>query len=147
MGCGMGVLRKTALYLKRAGLTINIAKSHFDRRSVRYLGHIIGYGKVRRESEKVKAIIYLHGLRRFMCLCGWYTKFVQNFASLSAPLTDLMKIKRRFSLTPEAIKAFESPDYAKPFAIYCGTSKTGVGAVLVQESEEGDRLPIKFISK
>jgi len=50
---------------------------------------------------------------------------VQNFASLSAPLTDLMTIKRRFSLTPEAIKAFESPDYAKPFAIHCICKQNG----------------------
>jgi len=120
---------------------------------VRYLGHIIGYGEVRRETEKVKAITdfpiprTLHGLRSFMCLCGWYRKFVQNFASLSDPLTDLMTIKRRFSLTPEAIRAFENPDFAKPFPIHCDASKTGVGAMLVQESEEGDRLPIAFISK
>ncbi|KAH8393897.1 hypothetical protein KR215_006108, partial [Drosophila sulfurigaster] len=63
-------------------------------------------------------------------------------------------------LTEEAIRAFEalkkclseapvlgSPDFSKPFAIHCDASKTGVGAVLVQVSEEGDERPIAFISK
>jgi len=73
----------------------------------------------------------LKSLRSFMGLCGWYWKFVANFATLSAPLTDLMTTKRKFVLTKEAIEAFNklkeclskapvlcSPDFAKPFA-YC----------------------------
>jgi len=95
-----------------------------------------------------------------MGLCGWYKKIVPNFAALSAPLTDLMTTKRKFSLTPEAIKAFQelkkclteapvlcNPDFLKPFAIHCDASKSGVGAVSVQVSEEGDGRPIAFVSK
>jgi len=80
---------------------------------VRYLGHIIGDGEIRKDPEKVKAITEfpvpktLRGLRSFMGLCGWYRKFVPNFASLASPLTDLMTTKRKFSLTPEALKALE----------------------------------------
>lgn len=71
-----------------------------------------------------------------------------------------MTTKRRFSLTENAIKAFEelkshltkapvlcSPDFTKSFAIHCDASKTGVGAVLVQTSEERDERPVAFISK
>lgn len=160
------VLREIALHIKRAGLTINIGKSHFCMRRVRYLGHIIGEGGIRTDPEKVSAITQfpipktLRSLRRFMGMCGWYRKFVPNFATLASPLTDLMTTKRRFSLTEAAIKAFEelkscltkapvlrSPDFTKPFAIHCDASKTGVGAVLVQTSEEGDERPVAFISK
>lgn len=160
------VLREIALHIKRAGLTINIGKSHFCMRRVRYLGHIIGDGGIRTDPEKVSAITQfpipksLRSLRRFMGMCGWYRKFVPNFATLASPLTDLMTTKRRFSLTENAIKAFEelkshltkapvlsSPDFAKPFAIHCDASKTGVGAVLVQTSAEGDERPVAFISK
>jgi len=160
------VLRELAVRIKRAGLTINVSKSHFCKRRVRYLGHIIGDGGICTDPEKVTAITdfpipkTLRGLRSFMGLCGWYRKFVPNFAALSAPLTDLMTTKRKFSLTPDAIKAFQelkkclteapvlcNPDFSKPFAIHCDASKSGVGAVLVQVSEEGDERPIAFVSK
>jgi len=113
-----------------------------------YLGHIIGDGGMYNDPEKVTAITNfpkprtLRSLRSFMGLCEWYRKFVPNFASLSAPLSDLMITKWRLSLTDEAIKALEqlkrclseapvlcSPDFSKPFAIHCDASKTGVGAV------------------
>nr|XP_044248841.1 uncharacterized protein LOC123002541 [Drosophila takahashii] len=107
------VLREVALHIRHAGLTINIGKSHFCMLRVRYLGHIIGDGGIRTDPEKVAAITNfplprsLRSLRSFMGLCGWYRKFVPNFAAQSAPLTDLMTTKRKFSLTDEAIKAFE----------------------------------------
>lgn len=160
------VLREIALHIKRAGLTINIAKSHFCMRRVRYLGHIIGEGGIRTDPEKVSAISNfplpktLRSLRRFMGMCGWYRKFVPNFASLASPSSDLMTTKKRFILTEDAVKAFEelkrclcaapvlcSPDFSKPFSIHCDASNTGVGAVLVQVSEEGDERPVAFISK
>jgi hypothetical protein len=50
------VLRVIALHIKRAGLTINIDKSHFCMRRVRYIGHIIGNGGIRTDPEKVSAI-------------------------------------------------------------------------------------------
>jgi len=70
---------------------------------VRYLGHIIGDGGIRTDPEKVTAITNFPLPRTLRSL----RSFVPNFASLSAPLTDLMTTKRRFSLTEEAIKAFE----------------------------------------
>jgi len=68
-------------------------------RRVCYLGHIIGDGGIRTDPEKVAAITdfplpkSLKSLRSFMGLCGWYRKFVANFPTLSAPLTDLMTTK------------------------------------------------------
>lgn len=160
------VLREIALQIKRAGLTINVNKSHFCMQRVRYLGHIIGDGGIRTDPEKIAAIKQfpvpknLKSLRSFMGLCGWYRKFVPNYASLSSALTDAMTTKRKFHLGEEALQAFEilklklsespvlhSPDFTKPFFIHCDASKTGVGGVLVQLSAEGDECPIAFVSK
>jgi len=71
-----------------------------------------------------------------------------------------MTTKRKFSLTPASIKAFQelkkclteapvlsNPDFSKPFSIHCDASKSGTEAVLVQISEEGDERPIAFVSK
>jgi len=50
------VLRQLAVHIKRAGLTINVSKSHFRMRRVRYLGHITGDGGIRTDPEKVAVI-------------------------------------------------------------------------------------------
>jgi len=41
----------------------------------------------------------------------------------------------------------KSADFSKPFFIHCDASKTGVGRVLGQLSDEGDERPIAFVSK
>jgi len=39
-------------HIEKAGLTINIGKSNFWKRSVKYLGHIIGEGEIRTDPTK-----------------------------------------------------------------------------------------------
>ncbi|KAH8415748.1 hypothetical protein KR222_000975 [Zaprionus bogoriensis] len=50
------VLRELAVHIERAGLTINISKSHFCMKRVRYLGHIIGDGGIRTDPEKLNLL-------------------------------------------------------------------------------------------
>lgn len=42
--------------LRSAGLIINVEKSHFARKEVKYLGHIIGHGVVRTDPDKIKKV-------------------------------------------------------------------------------------------
>ena len=48
----LNVLRELALHIKPAGLTLNVAKSHFCMQRVRYLGHNIGDGGIRTDPDK-----------------------------------------------------------------------------------------------
>jgi len=61
---------------------------------------------------------------------------------------------------PKSLKAFRalkdmlcsapvlrSPDFSRPFFVQCDASKSGVGGVLVQKTDEGDEFPIAFVSK
>lgn len=160
------VLKTVSECIRAAGLTINVKKSQFCVQQVRYLGHIIGEGVIRTDPEKVAAIEKfpipktLKSLRSFLGMAGWYRKFIDNFATVSAPLTDLLKAKRRFTMTEDGQQAFtqlkrmlcsapvlRSPDFSKPFYIHCDASKSGVGGVLVQKTPEGDEYPIAFVSK
>lgn len=162
----LDVLKEVANNLRRANLTINVGKSHFCRREVNYLGHIVGNGGIRTDPEKISAIKNfpvpktIKALRSFLGLCGWYRKFIAYFADVTAPLTDLLSKKKQFSFTAEALSAFDnlksklseapilqSPDFSKPFFIHCDACRTGVGGVLVQVSEEGDEMPIAYVSK
>jgi len=50
----------------------------------------------------------LKALRSFLGMVGWYRKFINNFASVAAPLTDLLKQKKKFVMTPEGKEYFEA---------------------------------------
>ncbi|XP_043064101.1 uncharacterized protein LOC122320091 [Drosophila ficusphila] len=148
----MKVLDAVADQIKAAGLTLNVEKRKFCMRSVKYLGHIVGEGIIRTDPEKISAMAdfplpkSLRSLRSFLGMVGWYRKFISNFASVAAPLTDLLKPGKKFQMTPEGEKVFvslkemlcsapvlRSPDFTRPFYVQCDASKSGVGGVLVQK--------------
>ena len=80
-----------------ARLTVNLAKCEFAKATVTYLGKVVGRGEVRTIEEKVKAIqdfpvpTTKKELLRFLGMAGYYREFCPNFASVSVPLTDLLK--------------------------------------------------------
>jgi len=65
-------LREVAFHIERAGLTINIGKSKFCSKRVKYLGFIVGDGGIRMDPENIAAIAEfsvpktLRSLRRFL---------------------------------------------------------------------------------
>lgn len=162
----MKVLTQVADCLRKSGLTINIEKSNFCMEEVKYLGHVLGNGVIRTDPDKISAIVEypvprsIKDVRRFLGMSGWYRKFISNYASITTPLTDLLKNRKKFVWDDNAQKSFEelkcllssapvlhSPDFARPFYIHCDASKTGIGSVLVQVNSEGDEVPVAFMSK
>ena len=100
-------------------------------------------------------------VRSFLGLVDWYRKFIPQFSSRAAALTDLTKKSAPGTVkwTEECAKAFQdlkdalcedtvlqSPDFSKPFILQTDASGVGLGAVLLQE--DGDqRRPVAFISR
>jgi len=154
----MKVLGLVADQIRAAGLTLNVGKNKFCMKSVKHLGHIVGEGVIRTDPEKISPMKdfplpkSLKALRSFLSMVEWYRKFINNFSSVAAPLTDLLKPKKKFVMTPEGKESFEapvlrSPDFSRPFFAQCDSSKSGFSGVLVQKTEEGDEFPIAFVSK
>ena len=83
-------------------------------------------------------------MKQFLCLTGYYRKFVPRFADISRPLTQLTE-EMKFMWTPECQKSFELlksflcgepilkyADTSKPYTLYTDASKYGWAGVLTQ---------------
>ena len=123
---------------------------------VEYCGFILGSQGVRPQPQKLLAVRHwpppksVTEVRSFLGLCGFYQRFVVDYASVAAPLTDLMQKGKEWAWQPQQQHAFEvlkarllhapvlvHPDPKKPFLLHTDASDVGVGATLSQTDAEG----------
>ncbi|KAI4902503.1 hypothetical protein NFI96_000908 [Prochilodus magdalenae] len=159
-------LRHLSIVLKinEAGLTANPSKCHLSCKEVSYLGYILGGGQIRPQVDKVEAVratpqpTTKRRVCSFLGLAGWYCRFIRNFSTIAAPLTNLTKkdMPQRVKWPRDCENAFNelknalcgepvlaSPDF---FLVQTDASGLGLGAVLLQDEGE-DRKPILYISR
>lgn len=151
--------------LAEAGLTINVVKSKFCFKELRYLGYIVGGGILKPDPEKVETILkYSYPktakqVRSFMGATGWYRRFIPDYASIAAPIFNTLKKGKHFVFSEEAKVAFDNlkcaltsspllthPDFAKHFYVQCDASDIGIGAVLFQKDDVDGEHPIAYFS-
>ena len=90
-------LRKLFERVRSAGLTMKPSKCKLGFTSVDYLGHIVGEGEISPNPEKLFNIQQApipqtkKQVRSFLGLVGFYSKFIPNYSTVAAPLTDLTK--------------------------------------------------------
>nr|KYP49879.1 Retrovirus-related Pol polyprotein from transposon 17.6 [Cajanus cajan] len=74
------------------------AKCVFAVPTIQFLGHVLSATGVEPDLEKLSTIAHwptptsLTTLRVFLGLTGFYRHFIRHYASLAAPLTDLLKL-------------------------------------------------------
>jgi len=145
--------------LQEARLRVHPDKCHFGLTELRYLGHIVDRRGLQTDPEKVRAIMQwptpttVRQVRQFIGLASWYRRFIRDFSATAAPLTKLTRKNARWCWEPEEDRAFRKlkdaltttpilacPDFERKFILQTDASTSGLGAVLSQHFEEGERV-------
>ena len=167
--------------LSKYGLRLKPKKCMFFSNEIKFLGHMVTDKGLQKDPSKIQAILdwqppsSVSQVRQFMGLCGFVRKFIPNFATIAAPITDLTrgysnsktnKIHNRirevekFSWTEAQDQAFKAlkhiiaqdvtlsyADFSRPFRLSTDACRTGLGAILEQQEADGKWRPIGFASR
>lgn len=90
-------IRQVFKLLHQHQFKVKLSKCSFAQKELSYLGHIISEKGVATDPSKIEIVQHwptptsVKEVRSFLGLAGYYRKFVQNFGSISRPLTNLLK--------------------------------------------------------
>jgi hypothetical protein len=165
----VGHMREVLKRLKDNQYFCKLTKCDFFKTSIKFLGHIVSPQGVSPDPAKVASILNwptpqnVSDVRSFLGLANYFRKFIENYAEITTPLTNLVKggvSKRKGKITSvtwddACTQAFEKlksalanapclalPNFTKPFQVITDASDFAIGAILVQEGR-----PIAFESK
>ena len=150
--------------IRQAKMYCKPKKCFFGRNQIKFLGFIVSDRGVSVDPSKVEAIKKLavpntkKQLQSFLGLCGFYRRFVFNYAKICTPLHNLVK-DVPYVWTKKQTEAFETlkkrlvsapilgfPDFKKPFKLSTDGSDHSVGAVLSQARDGGGDTVIAYVS-
>ena len=141
--------------LKDANLKIKPEKCNWFAKEIKVLGPVVSEREIEMDLDKIQAInemIFPRNVKQvqqFLGFCGYYRRFVKDFAKVAAPLYALLKkeVIREFNEACE--QAFNElklrlvkypilrqPNFNFPFWVYTDASGFAVGLILAQTDEE-----------
>ena len=158
-------LKETLSRLARVGLRAQLDKCAFAQEEVVYLGYKINSAGIHPTDDKVKAIrdapepTDVIGIRQFVGLIMYYSRFIPNHAQLLGPLYDLLRKDANWNWGTKERQAFEDAKQAVtndsvlthfdpqlPITLACDASPTGIACCL-SNVINGIEKPVMFISR
>jgi len=161
----LGILKEHKLYAKPSKCTVGAE-------TLEFCGHIVGQGTLRPAPAKISAIKdwpapkTAHHVQQFLGLASYYRRFVQGFARIAAPLSDLLKeddielhTKKNRPIVWNALcdSAFQRLKDAltsesiliqvavrEPFTIETDASEWAIGCALMQNGTDGKLHPVAY---
>jgi len=146
---------------QKIGMTMNIEKCQFKDKELVYLGHKLTSKGIEADENKVRSIMGMptpedkKDIQRLLGLVNYVGKFIPNLSEVTAPLRLLLKKNESWCWEDEQKEAFRKIkelilsktclqfyDVTKAVTIQVDASKSGIGAVLLQ-----DNKPVAYASK
>src|SRR6266498_2108358 len=159
-------VRKVLQAIRSAGLKLKPAKCKWFKQEITFLGHKIGVNGIKPDDYNLKKIRKAQlpqnerQLRGFLGLAQYYRNFIKWFSTIARPLFKLLKKNTLFEWTVSQQTAFDilkrklteepilaHPDFSKMFKLYTDASDVGLGAVLMQEDDQGKDRVICYEAK
>ncbi|CAG4907160.1 unnamed protein product [Colias eurytheme] len=148
------------------GLQINWKKANLIKREIEYLGHIVKDGEVRPSPEKTEAVRKypeprdLKQLHSFIGLTSYFRKYIENYALIAKPLTDLLRKDKEFTFNDEQRVAFQTlkekladAPVLKIFnpslktELHTDASSVAYSAILMQHHPDTGLHPVHYMSR
>ncbi|XP_070032166.1 uncharacterized mitochondrial protein AtMg00860-like [Nicotiana tomentosiformis] len=143
-------LRAVLQTLYQHKLYAKFLKCEFLLESVTFLGHVVSRERIKVDPQKITAMknwprpITPKEIRSFLCLGGYYMKFVEGFSTLASTLTKLTQKAITFQWSDACEKSFQElksrltttsvltpPEGTCGFVVYCDASRIRFGCVLM----------------
>ena len=154
-------LRKLLVKAKEANVKFNRKKIQLNQTEVRYLGHIVSKDGLRPDPDKIAAIEAMpdptdrEGVQRLIGTLNFLRAYIPNMSACTEPLRVLLKSDSQWVWSKEQMESFQvikrlltsEPvlqyfDVTKDAHLQVDASKSGLGAVLLQEGK-----PVAYASR
>jgi hypothetical protein len=159
-------VREVLAILRQERLYVKASKCEFGRSELGFLGHRVSAEGVSVDPRKVSAVRDWPvpdsnaDLRRFVGLCNYYRRFVDEYADIAAPLTRLCgphaqwqwgeaeqrsfdHLKRCLTTAP-VLRTFDS---GRRSVLTTDASEMAISAVLTQPDDDGQHHPVAYESR
>ena len=158
--------------LEEEGVTLNKDKCEFNKKSIKFLGHLIDSEGIKPDPEKIRAILEMKSpnefepkdrksaIRRLEGMLNHIGRFIPHLSEKLKPIRELKKENSAWVWDTPQEEAFQNLkqelknitelapyNMSDELIVSTDASSYGLGGVLLTKNKEGQLKPVAFVSK